>query len=68
MHPSAGGRKHWLLNVEATEFAHSICFEMKSDQVKILIQWINKIGRNIKSKSEESDLTIVRKQKIATQM
>ena len=41
MHPSAGGRRHWLLIVdETTDNPHSIFLEQKSDQVKILIQWI----------------------------
>ena len=34
MHPSAGGRKHWLLIVdEATDYAHSTVLKQKSDQV-----------------------------------
>ena len=37
MHPSVGGRKHWLLIVdEATDYAHCIFSKQKSDEVKIL--------------------------------
>ena len=47
MHPSAGGRKqHWLLIVdESTYYAHSIFLKQKSDQAKILIQWIKNMGK-----------------------
>ena len=46
MHPSAGGRKHWLLIVdEATDYAHSIFLKQNSSQVKILIQWIKNMGK-----------------------
>ena len=32
MHPSAGGRKHWLLIAdEATDYAHSIFSKQESD-------------------------------------
>ena len=46
MHPSAGGKKHWLLIVdEASDYAHRIFLKQKSDQVKILIQWIKNMGK-----------------------
>ena len=46
MHPSAGGRNHWLLIVdEASDYTHSIFLEQKSNKVKILIQWIKNIGK-----------------------
>ena len=46
MHPSIGRRKHWLLIVdEATDYAHSIVFEAKKYQIKILIQLIKNIGK-----------------------
>ena len=41
IHPSAGGKKHWLLIVdEATEYTHSFFIKKKSDLVETKIIWI----------------------------
>ena len=46
MRPTAGGKKHWLLTAdEASDYAHIIFLKQESEQVKILIQWINNMGK-----------------------
>ena len=38
IHPSAGGKKHWLLIVgEATDYTHSFFLKKKSDLVEMMI-------------------------------
>ena len=47
IHPSAGGKKHWLIIVdEATDYTHNSFLEKKSDLVKIMILWIKTIFMN----------------------
>ena len=44
IHPSAGGKKHWLLIVdEATDYTHSFFLKKKSDLVETTIIWIKNL-------------------------
>ena len=44
MHPTSGGKKHWLLIVdEATDYTHSFFLKKKSDLVETMIIWIKNL-------------------------
>ena len=44
IHPSSGGKKHWLLIVdEATDYTHSFFLEKKSDLGETMIMWIKNL-------------------------
>ena len=44
IHPSAGGKKHWLLILdEATDYTNSIFVKKKSDMVETMIMWIKNL-------------------------
>ena len=44
MHPSAGGKKHWLLIVdESTDCTHCFFLKKKSDMIEIMLTWIKSL-------------------------
>ena len=44
IHPSPGGKKHWLLIVdEATDYTHSFFLKKKHDLVETMIIWIKNL-------------------------
>ena len=44
IHPSAGGKKHWLLIVDdSTDYTHSFILKKQNDLVEIMIVWIKNL-------------------------
>ena len=68
IHPSAGGKKHWLLIVdEAIDYTHTFFLKKKSDLVETMIIWIKNLFMKYISESRKSDWTTVEKTECSKQ-
>ena len=52
---SSGGNKHWVLMVdEATKYKKSFFLKKKNDQIKVIIDWFNKLKNKYKIKVQQN--------------